>query len=90
MVPQAFGFKFLSRQIHDRRSVAAQKGGMLGAPLLECMDVVRSYKVISGSAFARLIQKSSFQLGQVLQGLLEGPASVRVPAKHPTGVPVDW
>ena len=34
---------------------------MLGAPLLECMGSVRSYKLISGSAFARLIQKGSFQ-----------------------------
>ena len=34
---------------------------MLGAPLLECMEGVRSYKLISGSAFARLIQKGSFQ-----------------------------
>ena len=28
--------------------------------------------------------------GQVLRGLLERPASVRVPAEHSTGVPVDW
>ena len=61
VVPQPFGFRFLSRQIHDRRSVAAQEGGMLGAPLLECMEGLRSYTLISGSAFARLIQKGSFQ-----------------------------
>ena len=34
---------------------------MLGAPSLECMESVPSYKLISGSAFARLIQKGSFQ-----------------------------
>ena len=34
---------------------------MLGAPKLECMEGVRSYTLISGSAFARLIQKGSFQ-----------------------------
>ena len=34
---------------------------MLGAPLQECMESVRSYKLISGSAFAKLIQKGSFQ-----------------------------
>ena len=34
---------------------------MEGAPKLECMEGVRSYKLISGSAFARLIQKGSFQ-----------------------------
>ena len=61
VVSEPFGFRFLSRQIHDRRSVAVQEGGMLGAPLLECMESVPSYKLISGSAFARLIQKGSFQ-----------------------------
>ena len=78
--------------MHDRRSVAAQEGGMLGAASLECMEGVRSYKLISGSAFARLIHKGILPVhqGQVLRGLLERPASVRVPAEHPTGVPVHW
>ena len=37
------------------------EGGMEGAPLLKFMEGVRSCKLISGSAFARLIQKGSFQ-----------------------------
>ena len=36
-------------------------GWHVGCPKLECMESVPSYKFISGSAFARLIQKGSFQ-----------------------------